>query len=338
MRGVPPLRLLAGLGALTAAALLPLSAASQPVQASNTVLLANGTVKRLSADGHLAAFDVARQGKAKTCHTISIWRGSGRPTNVNAGCVDRLTSNDENVTQLVLAGSRVLWVDYAYGTHAYCTLRTATRSAPRPVDVDVCDPFDADTFIGGLAGDGSLLVFNSWYDENQEGRFTDVTLWRLIGARARQLLEAKNARTAVSVSKGRIAVLEPAGTVAVYEADGTLVRRSPPARSPRLDGDTLVVRKGNSLQSYDVTTGLAGERWPLRGGKLARLEDVQSGIAVYYLKKAVHLLRLSDGHDVVIRRAQRGRAFAQLEPPGLFFATRSSVSFLPMATIRAALD
>jgi hypothetical protein len=294
-------------------------------------------VKRLAADGHLVAFDVVRESKTRTCHTISLWRGVGNPAVVRAGCVDKPTS-DQNVTQLAIAGGRVLWVDYEYGNHAYCSLRTATRSAPRPVDVEVCDPIDADTFIGGLAGDGPLLVFNSWYDENQEGRFTDVTLWRLVGTKARKLLAAKNARTVASVSAGRIAVLEPAGTVAVYTADGTLVQRSPPARSPRLDGDTLVVRKGNSLQSYDVTTGMAGERWPMRGGKLARLEDVQSGIAVYLVKRAVHLLRLSDGHDVVIRRAQRGKSFAQLEPPGLFYATRSSVSFIPMAALRAALD
>jgi hypothetical protein len=336
MRGIPAVRLLATLGAFTAAALLPLAAASQPESTRNTALVVRGTVKRLSADGHLVAFDVARQSKTKTCHTISTWRGAGKPTAINAGCVDRFT-HDQKVTQLALAGGRLLWVDYQYGIHAYCTLRTATRAAPRPVDVDVCDPFDSDTFIGGIAGDGQLLVFNSWYDENQEGRLTDVTLWRLVGTKARKLLAAKNARTATSVSAGRIAVLEPGGNVAVYTADGTLLQRSPPARSPRLDGDTLVVRKGNSLQSYDVTSGMAGERWPLRGGKLARLEDVQNGIAVYLVKRTVHLLRLSDGRDVVIRKAQRGKAFAQLEPAGLFYANGSSVSFIPMVTVRSAL-
>jgi hypothetical protein len=64
---------------------------------------------------------------------------------------------------------------------------------------------------------------------------------------------------------------------------------------------------------------------------------VQSGIAVYVLKKAVHLLRLSDGRDVVLLRAARGPVHGQLEAPGLFWSHASRVEFVPMRAVRAAL-
>lgn len=75
----------------------------------------------------------------------------------------------------------------------------------------------------------------------------------------------------------------------------------------------------------------------MKGGKAARLEDVQSGIAVYVVRRAVRLLRLSDGSDAVIRRAASGRVHAQLEAPGLFWSHGRSVEFVPMSAVRAAL-
>jgi hypothetical protein len=97
------------------------------------------------------------------------------------------------------------------------------------------------------------------------------------------------------------------------------------------------VRTSTRLQPWDLSSTVDLTPRPLRGGKLARFEDVQSGIAVYVVKRAVHLLRFSDGRDIVIRRAETGPVHAQLERPGLFFSTKNRVEFVPMAAVRRAL-
>jgi hypothetical protein len=319
------------------AAALPLSAATTPNGASNRLLLAHGAVKNLAADGHLAALDVVTASKGKTCHRIAFWKGSGKARFVKAGCADRST-HDQNVTALALAGTRVLWVDYEYGNHAYCSLMTATPTRTRPVDTGFCSAEDADVFLGGLAGDGQLLVFDSWY-EDLDGRVSDVGLYSLVGTKARRILSGAKARTVTSVSSGLIAIREAGGAVAAYRSEGSLVHLfAVHALSAKLDGARrLVVRTATKLQPWDLGTAVDLAPRPLQGGKLARFEDVQSGIAVYIVERAVHLLRLSDGHDVVITKAKAGPVHAQLEPPGLFYSTRNGVEFVPMATVRRAL-
>src|SRR5204862_6707742 len=75
-----------------------------------------------------------------------------------------------------------------------------------------------------------------------------------------------------------------------------------------------------------------------------RLEDFQSGIAVYVVGRDVHLLRLADRSDVRIRPPGIGPVHAQLEAPGLFYSYRPAaspgrgrVAFVPMAAVLAKL-
>jgi len=317
---------------------LVLAGAAHPAPAAGATLTVSGSVKTLSADGHRVAADVVTETRNKTCHRILLWKGSGKPTSVNAGCVDKL-SHDQNVTELALAGTRLLWVDYQYGNHAYCSLMSATVARPRATEVDFCDPLDADTFVGGLAGDGPLLVFNSWYDANQEGRITDIALYRVSGTKSRQIMSGPRSRTVTSVDSGLIAIRESSGAAAAYRSDGSLIHRfAIGALSARLDGaSTLVVRKATTLTPWDLSTATDGTPRSLKGGKLARFEDVQNGIAVYVLKTTIHLLRLADGRDVAIRVAGKGPVHAQIERPGLFYSTRNRVTFVPMAAVRRLL-
>ena len=73
-----------------------------------------------------------------------------------------------------------------------------------------------------------------------------------------------------------------------------------------------------------------------------RLEDLQSGIAVYVLGSDVHLLRLADGKSATVRAPGRTPVHAQLEPDGLYYsyslAARSSrIAFLPFSSVVAKL-
>lgn len=326
MRRVQALRLLGGLATL----LLALAGAARSAQTADGSLTVVGRITAISADGHLvAAHVVAPHGR---CDRILLWKGEGRATTIKAGCAD------DGVASLALAGTRVLWANYDYGNHAYCHLLTATAARPRRTELDFCQPDEADTFLAGLAGDGSLLVFNDWSDFAGQG-VRDVELRRIDGAMTTKILGGAGARTVTSVSSGLIAIRGGAGAVRVVRSEGSLVHLfRVKAQTARLDGArTVVIRTGRTLTPWDLGTAVDGTPRRMKGGSAARFEDVRGGIAVYVLRKAVHVLRLKNGRDVTIRRAAQGPVHAQLEPPGLFWSHGSTLEFVPISRVRAAL-
>jgi hypothetical protein len=327
MRRVPAVRLLATLGATL---LLALAGAAQSAQ-TTSLLAVGGKIRAIAADGHLVAAHLVRPGNA--CDRVLLWKGSGKATSVPAGC------NDEAVAALALAGTRVLWVNYDYGNHAYCRLLTATAARPRATEIDFCRPDEADTYLGGLSGDGPLLVFNDWFDFLAQGELEHVELRRVEGTRTKRLLGGLRSRTVTSVASGLIAIRGGAGAVTVVRSDGSMVHRfAVKAQGAKLDGArTVVIRTGATLTPWDLGSAVDGTPRRMKGGGAARFEDVQSGIAVYVLRRAVHLLRLADGRDVVIRRARTGPVHAQLEAPGLFWSHAGSIELVLMSALRSAL-
>jgi hypothetical protein len=295
-------------------------------------LTVRGKITALVADGHLAAAHLVPGGKG--CDRVLLWKGSGNATSISAGC------NDAEVTSLALAGMRALWVNYDFGNHAYCRLLTATTARPRAAEIPFCRPDEADTYLSGLAGDGPLLVFNDWFDFPQQGDVKDIELRRVDGRRTTKLLSGPTARIVTSVSSGLISILGRAGAVSVVRSEGSLVHRfAVKAQNAKLDGaSTVVIRTGAAtLTPWDLSSAVDGTPRKMKGGRLARFEDMQSGIVVYVLKKAVRLMRLRDGRDVVLRRATVWPVHAQLEAPGLFWSHANRVEFVPMSAVRAAL-
>jgi hypothetical protein len=169
----------------------------------------------------------------------------------------------------------------------------------------------------------------------------------------------------LSVAGGSVALLQPDGSVVVTtlagETNATVPFAPGELRAARLDTDggslaALVATGGkNGLRVYDPAgalvhayalpaartsgDGTCGD--PNGCGPAAlRLEDVQSGIAVYVLGRDVHLLRLADGKRAVVRAPGRSPVHAQLEPDGLYYSysltPRSSrVAFLPFSGLAA---
>ena len=329
MRRVQALRLV---GAASALVLLAIAGAASSAPSAGRALNVSGKITALVADGRLAAAHLIRGGKR--CDRVLLWKGSGKGTSISAGC------NDDEVRSLALAGTRALWVSYDFGNHVYCRLMTATTARPRAREIPFCRPDEADTYLGGLAGDGSLLVFNDWFEFLQQGDIKDVELRRVDGTRTAKLLGGPAARIVTSVSSGLISILGGAGAVTVVRSEGSVVHRfGVKAQNAKLDGaSTVVIRTGTrTLTPWDLSTAVDGTPRKLKGGSRARFEDVQSGIAIYVLKKAVHLLRLRDGRDVVLRRAASGPVHAQLEGPGLFWSHANRLEFVPMPAVHAAL-
>jgi hypothetical protein len=100
-----------------------------------------------------------------------------------------------------------------------------------------------------------------------------------------------------------------------------------------LAGSDLVQLSQGSLRHFDAVTGFLQHTWPVAnvtsGGicrrlpcspQLLTLEDTAGGLVAYTLQREVHVLRLSDGRDVVVASGTR----AQFVTSGLVYAYQST--------------
>ena len=115
----------------------------------------------------------------------------------------------------------------------------------------------------------------------------------------------------------------------------------------RLDGPRLVLLRHSRIEAYDIASG---RRMQIRRAVAGQdggvtLEDAQDGLVVYTARLAVHVLRLSDGRDVVLGlKDEASTAHAQLVPAGLYYAYNQAwtrrpgrLGLVPMEEIHRAL-
>lgn len=331
---------------------------------ARTLALA-GPVKELAADGGRVAILLTTRRPGCSRDRAVVWAPVTRSL-VPAGaatCTESL-STGTGFLGAALADTRFAYVLYGGGNVRELELRAGTLARPKPATV-ASAAFGLDdgtgTELGNVLGDGSLLVFNQWRSE--DGTASAAAL-RLVAAGTRcpdaGLGSARRCATfgsaagqLVAADASRIVLRDAAGALQVVQANGTLVRSvtAPQLRAARLQGDDLVVlvpaaRQRFRLDDYSVSTGALVHSWPLAGPAASagdgrcgdpegcrtpalRLEDVQDGLVVYELGRAIHLLLLEDGRDVVFATPASGPVHAQLEAPGLFYSYRLAASTMP---------
>jgi hypothetical protein len=156
------------------------------------------------------------------------------------------------------------------------------------------------------------------------------------------------------------------GNIAVQLADGRMLilnesfpqtRRSYDyrpgvVRAAKLYGSRLVVLSRGRLEWHDAVSaetrtlrlprarsygdGFCG-RPPCTRAEL-RLEDLHRDLVVYILRRQIHVLRLTDGRDVVVRAPDEGPVEAQLEGNGLSYSAGRSIAFVPMSHVTKLLN
>jgi hypothetical protein len=142
---------------------------------------------------------------------------------------------------------------------------------------------------------------------------------------------------AISADSGRLALLRSDGSLAVVDASGSLVSIYSATSwgqtlAAELTGGELVLLTQGSLRHF-AGTGFLQHTWPVAnvtsGGicrrvpcspQLLTLEDAAGGLVTYTLQGEVHVLRLSDGRDVVVAAGTR----AQFVTSGLVYAYEST--------------
>jgi Tol biopolymer transport system component len=201
-----------------------------------------------------------------------------------------------------------------------------------------------------VAGDGSLLVVDGWgpcrisqsppcaSEPKFNGRIYRVTE---SGAVVPVVSDA-GPLTLLSVDRDRIAVDRENGTLQLFRGDGTplIAVTYGPARllGAALAGADLVVLTTDGLADYDSSTGELRHLRAVPSG--ARLADAAAGLAVYLVGTEIHVLRLADGREIIIRPPTQGPVLAQLEESGLFYSYVADdprypgrVTFVPLAML-----
>jgi hypothetical protein len=291
-----------------------------------------GRVAEISADGARVAIH-AVLGDNPGCDAASIWTpATGKVVRLADTPCGKRQSEDE-YDQLTLAGSRVVWTDYDFGNHAYCTgPYTASVTNPKPANSVKCpEAPDNQDLYWEYKGDGNLLVARSYTlcEANCAPDFSrtydaDVTIWSVGAGGLTKLLTPKDDTKLLDADAGRILLWDPTKKLLVLNAAGKQVASlAVNSKVAWLSGPGRVsvpgVAKGGveALFTYDLATGALVETCTLAPG--ATMQDVENGLAVYITPGKVHLLTIATNADRVVARQQR-LAYADLEPGGVFYA------------------
>ena len=304
-------------------------------------VFAGGPVQELAADGSRVAF--------VACAGVSAWTPS-------TGTVDSLQTAFAclapyargHLYSLALAGDRVAWWEKSWGLCFNWRAREATLGATS-IDIDAgtgClggPPLDGS---GTAVGAGDLLVRSSWklhWSGEPRVVVDEQTVERIDpgGCPCPALSSSPGPYTPLDVDSGRI-VVSGENETRILDADGKVLLTLPvPTLAAQLSGADLVVAPGDELRVYDASTGALRSTWPLPAAAghdcdafgdptcllppALTLEDVSRGLAAYVVDGKVHVLRLSDGVDVVVAAGVRARFL----DAGLAYADGARIRLLP---------
>jgi hypothetical protein len=322
-------------------------------------LSVRGPIEAFTADGQRAVFCVYSDSVvALPCDALEMW--DERTGAVVWTLKDTPTDENGEISELVLAGTRLAWTFESSG-NTFCQsvleVFSVSSRVPRRVESRVLN-CRGNAHVGYLAGDRSLLVFNTWFQGRQ---VVNPKLWKLVAGHgpAAPILSGRDAFAAASVDSGRIAIQRPDGAVEVLDSHGHKLRSlSFPAKSVRgvaLTGTGLVLMRQGAIEMYDPASGRRVHRWPVPLS--AQLEDAEDELATYVAGTAIHAINLSNGHDLLVQTADEGGALAeltlhaQLTSAGLFFSYNgihgyrnatvirkpAHVVFVSMKTLRSRL-
>jgi len=191
-------------------------------------------------------------------------------------------------------------------------------------------------FLDGLAEDGKEIAFDvGILGTTAHGEVYQVRsrIWKATGARKAIVHTFSREATVASLDAGRIAVLRDGHAVSVLLPSGE-VRTFAFGRvlGAAIDGPRLAVLESARLDVVDLGSGRRVAFWPVRRGfgPAPELEGAGGDLAAYVVGTAVHVLRLSDGHEIVIDTPTATEpVFARFSPSGLFYSFNESYAKRP---------
>jgi Tol biopolymer transport system component len=218
----------------------------------------------------------------------------------------------------------------------------------------------AGEFLDGIVAHGRTVAFgllSQTVDVNRFRFHRRTRIWESTAGRTKAVRTFRGEADLLALDDGRLAVEPvPCGS-SRYCGSGTTVRVFAPGERKQtfavdgrpvlgaaLEGPRLVVLQRRRLTVFDLGSGHRRAMWPVQLGfrPAAELEDAAGDLVLYVVGAAIHVLRLSDGRDVVIRTPNATEpVFARLVPSGLFYAFNVAYAKRPgrLAFVtRSALD
>lgn len=337
-------------------------------RAATVTFSTNGDVEAIAADGLRVAVATSNP---SGCDSVSVWTAgtkSSQSFESKNACEGGVL---QGIPEIAIAGTRVAWVATTGGNELEMYLESARLGTPKvsvvasAVNDDGAAGGIDGNWLGNLYGDGSLLVFNTWYAcavvrpigdppcaaGTRAGSEIDSrqTLWKLSALRKTRVAAGAGAFAVIAVSGGRIAVENPAdGGVSILDSGGhpvsTAAITAGTGSGTAFDGAQVVTLRNGVLQAYNASSGHLDASVSLPSGGAPFLRDLQGGLAVYVRGRQIHVVRLADGKDATFVAPGKGAVDAQIEPAGLTYSynvvrskAHGRVVFVPTADLQAKL-
>lgn len=193
-------------------------------------------------------------------------------------------------------------------------------------------------FLDGLAEDGNEITFDvgALGTTAQGDVYTARTrIWKAARVRKTTVQTFHGEATVTSLDDGRIPVLRDDRAVSVLlpgRGIRTFAFGPGSVLGAALDGARLLVLQSMRLTVLDLGSGRRMGSWPVRRGfgPAPQLEGAQGDLAAYVVGAAVHVLRLSDGREIVIDTPNATEpVFARFVRSGLFYSFNESYDKRP---------
>lgn len=311
-----------------------------------------GSIRSLATDGTRA---VPRLGFDEGHPRLTIWNAAtGRAQRGPLPCADLYGPED-----LALAGDRLAWTCSEAGNTYYAvqlmTAHLGDRRGRRVAAVEGDEEGGDD--IVGLVGHKGTIVFSNQH-KNERGpsdpwlvlthKAAKCPDSELYGSRKVCRLLGRERGVTTSVDGGKVVAVSRTGVVRILDLRGRVLRSwrlGAGVGTALLRGRVLAVQHGTTVDAYDAQTGTKRHSRELQtdGGPQALLLGVQGDLVVYATGGAIHLLRLSNGHDAALQLPNAAPALdAHLEPGGLFVSWNrmhdprpGRLAFIPLRVIEA---
>jgi hypothetical protein len=248
-------------------------------------------VNEVAVDGGRGATLV---GEAHGWEYLLVWSPKGVVVRASLSC-------DTQESNVVLAGNRFAHLCFQDANYV-------VTGTIRPLQGRVALRASGGAQVA-LAGQGSLVAGS-----------VGPAIWRFDARTRKKLHTYGKPAIVLTVDRDRLLVDRDATTLEVLTRVGSRVA------TVRRAHDGGAVLRGGRLASIEgrrlVVGGLRGKPQLTRTVAAdAHLEDLDGGLVLYSVETQLHLLRLSDGKDVVLRlRRQFGYAHARLSNGSLFYA------------------
>jgi hypothetical protein len=291
---------------------------------ADKVVTSPGKVLALARSQSSAAW-ISAPGKSHCGSTVYLWTVLNDKTYTVGTSNEALCGGGSGVTDLAVAGNRVVWLAYDGGNRREWHLYTATsvsssrreleRATPQnssqpPIVLGVASssviPYSIGSTVKVLQASGAKA-----YTWQAPGQVTNTTAYQ--------------GQVAVFVKGGKCYVLSPAGVVtATYTFHVGAVQEF------ALTGVGLVVElprgkveihNGSSVKTVALTTS-------------AKMLDYQDGFILYKVGNQIRALRIATGKEAFIRFG----TYAALESNGMSYASGRTVGSIAWVTFTSAVN